>query len=177
MSTITERSIKTTFSEELARAQNLCPKWVHPSSGLVINRAKTAYGKANTKGQVFISQVFIGTEAHDDLLDTIRHELAHLIAGIPARHGPEWKRRARQLGAKPRSANRAGTECLKKNMARPLTLWAITTDGERIKLGTRHHRNKKYTGYRYDQDKPYLTRRRMSIRGKAITHFDYTQEV
>ena len=33
--------------------------------------------------------------------DTVRHELAHIVAGIDARHGPAWRRVARAIGCQP----------------------------------------------------------------------------
>ena len=33
--------------------------------------------------------------------NTVRHEVAHAIAGSSAGHGPQWKKVARRLGAKP----------------------------------------------------------------------------
>ena len=45
--------------------------------------------------------VMNGTDA--EIMDTIRHEVAHALAGPFAKHGPEWKAWARKLGANPRS--------------------------------------------------------------------------
>jgi predicted SprT family Zn-dependent metalloprotease len=45
--------------------------------------------------------VLNGTEA--EIIDTIRHEVAHALAGPLAKHGPEWKRWAIRLGCRPRS--------------------------------------------------------------------------
>jgi predicted SprT family Zn-dependent metalloprotease len=42
-------------------------------------------------------------------LDTIRHEVAHALAGYAAAHGPEWQRWAVKVGATPR-ARAIGTE-------------------------------------------------------------------
>lgn len=49
--------------------------------------------------------VLNGTDA--EIMDTIRHEVAHALAGSSARHGPEWKAWAIKLGAHPRSHARA----------------------------------------------------------------------
>ena len=38
--------------------------------------------------------------------DTILHEIAHALAGSKARHGPKWKKIAKQIGATPRSRMR-----------------------------------------------------------------------
>jgi predicted SprT family Zn-dependent metalloprotease len=39
----------------------------------------------------------------ETVLDTLRHEIAHAIAGPAARHGPAWKAVAIRLGATPRA--------------------------------------------------------------------------
>lgn len=41
-----------------------------------------------------------GTE-HPELLDTLRHEAAHALAGADAGHGYHWQHYARELGARP----------------------------------------------------------------------------
>lgn len=45
--------------------------------------------------------VLLNSEAH--VLDTIRHEVAHALAGRGAGHGPEWKVIAARLGARPKA--------------------------------------------------------------------------
>ena len=37
-----------------------------------------------------------------DAIDTLLHEVAHALAGYRAGHGPEWKRWAKKVGAKPK---------------------------------------------------------------------------
>ena len=49
--------------------------------------------------------VLNGTDA--EITDTIRHEVAHALAGPLAKHGPEWKRWAIRLGATPRATARS----------------------------------------------------------------------
>jgi len=49
--------------------------------------------------------VLNGTDV--EIMDTIRHEVAHALAGPAARYGPEWKAWAIKLGAHPRSHARA----------------------------------------------------------------------
>jgi predicted SprT family Zn-dependent metalloprotease len=36
-----------------------------------------------------------------EIIDTVRHEVAHAIAGQDANHGPAWRRMAIELGARP----------------------------------------------------------------------------
>lgn len=44
----------------------------------------------------------------EQALETLRHEAAHALAGYEAGHGPEWKRWASRLGARPTAACRSG---------------------------------------------------------------------
>ena len=48
--------------------------------------------------------VINGTDV--EIIDTIRHEVAHALAGPLAKHGIEWKRWAIRLGCRPRSHTR-----------------------------------------------------------------------
>lgn len=50
---------------------------------------------------VFLNSFHIDTHGDAEVLDTIRHEVAHCIAGSGAGHGEEWKKVAIQLGASP----------------------------------------------------------------------------
>lgn len=43
----------------------------------------------------------------ENVLDTLRHEIAHALAGPAAKHGPRWKAIAIRLGAKPQSCETA----------------------------------------------------------------------
>lgn len=60
-------------------------------------QAGTAYGPAI----VTFSETLFANWAESAQADTIRHEIAHLIAGYDAGHGEAWKRCARALGATP----------------------------------------------------------------------------
>lgn len=65
---------------------------------------KTAYGSCRygTK-EIFLSRPL--TELCDpaEVENTIRHEIAHAIAGPTAGHGPIWRVHARRLGARPKA--------------------------------------------------------------------------
>lgn len=48
-----------------------------------------------------LSRVLSPKRANADILDTIRHEIAHALAPRGAHHGREWREIARSLGARP----------------------------------------------------------------------------
>ena len=66
------------------------------------NNRKRALGvcKFRTKS-IQISRDLVRLNEHDEILDTIRHEIAHALAGGAAGHGPVWKAWAVKVGARP----------------------------------------------------------------------------
>jgi hypothetical protein len=50
---------------------------------------------------------------HSDLLRTIRHEAAHVIAGFEAKHDPIWKEWAVRLGTDPVTCRQPGSPKMK----------------------------------------------------------------
>lgn len=134
---------------ELDRALTLFPDWAHPFAGLYFNRARRCYGQAHQDGRVVLSTLFIGTTALDDLEDTVRHEFAHLIAGIGERHGPRWRAVAKKLGAVPRAAGRSHSAELNARMNdAPWTLVAVLASGEERELKPAFRRNRRFANYR-----------------------------
>ena len=53
--------------------------------------------------QIALSRTLTVANDESQVIDTIRHEIAHAIAGPGAGHGREWKEQARRLGAVPRA--------------------------------------------------------------------------
>ena len=68
--------------------------------------------------------------------DTIRHEVAHIIAGSGAGHGPEWKRACRITGANPIA--RTSADLINEA---PKERFKIVCDDCGKKLGVRHRRS------------------------------------
>ncbi|MBE8167658.1 MAG: hypothetical protein HAW66_04785 [Shewanella sp.] len=66
--------------------------WVHAPTGLVLHSSKTSWGLATTCGMVKINSLFVGSTAIIELRSTIRHELAHLAAGLKVNHNQYFKR-------------------------------------------------------------------------------------
>ncbi len=114
----------------------------------------------------------MGTTAVADLEDTIRHELAHLIAGIRYKHGPRWQHVATRLGATPRASGRSEDDVLHEKMSHArFTLIAIMENGEERTVRKVHRRSRRYTEYR-------LGRRgqRYHIKGDFVERFVYLDE-
>lgn len=78
---------------------------------LHLNRRKRGRGLCRyphngTKGRVEISKYLLENDL-DDILNTIRHEVAHVIAGKKSGHGPVWKAACLKTGARPERCGRA----------------------------------------------------------------------
>lgn len=50
---------------------------------------------------ITLSRYFVQRNDEDEVRETILHEMAHVIAGPQAGHGPAWRYYAEQIGAKP----------------------------------------------------------------------------
>lgn len=96
----------------------------HPALGrlgiLQWDRAKRRLGAAHFLGgaptHISISRPFTETASLDELIDTVRHEAAHVLAGQKAGHGPAWKAWAVRLGARPE-------RCAPPSVEAPERLW------------------------------------------------------
>jgi predicted SprT family Zn-dependent metalloprotease len=53
------------------------------------------------RNEIRISRWLITMGTDEEILDTLRHEVAHAVVGPGHHHGLKWKLVARQLGAKP----------------------------------------------------------------------------
>lgn len=90
---------------EFERLKNLFPKlkdW-----HLSINKTKSSFGRCNyTKKEIQVS-IYHLSSPKDEIIDTIRHEVAHALAGYKVKHGAAWKKIAKQIGARPQSSSSA----------------------------------------------------------------------
>ena len=68
--------------------------------------------------------------------DTIRHEIAHAIAGMDAGHGPVWRKACMVTGANP---NRCASQQVINEM--PAAKFKLVCDKCHKKLGERHRRS------------------------------------
>jgi len=62
--------------------------WIRLGTGLV-------------KGRIELSKPFCEVNAAEDIEDTIRHEIAHALAGPHTAHGPEWLKACKLTGCRP----------------------------------------------------------------------------
>ncbi len=70
--------------------------------GLSNTRRRLGACKFRAK-RIEIAEYYARNSPEESVLDTLRHEIAHAIAGPAAKHGPAWKAVAARLGATPRS--------------------------------------------------------------------------
>src|SRR3954451_12953426 len=70
--------------------------------GLAKTKRRLGVCKYRSK-RIEIAEFYARNSPPETVLDTLRHEIAHAIAGPAAKHGPRWKAVAVRLGATPRS--------------------------------------------------------------------------
>jgi predicted SprT family Zn-dependent metalloprotease len=93
--------------EEIAR-QELMRNGLHGwTFGLARTRRRLGVCKYREKW-IEIAEYYARNSPEESVLDTLRHEIAHAIAGPAAKHGPGWKAVAVRLGAIPRSCESSG---------------------------------------------------------------------
>jgi predicted SprT family Zn-dependent metalloprotease len=64
------------------------------------DRAKRRFGRCSFKRKLLtMSWELVGLNEKEEVLDTIRHEVAHALCGKNVGHGEKWKRIAKELGA------------------------------------------------------------------------------
>jgi predicted SprT family Zn-dependent metalloprotease len=66
------------------------------------DRARKRFGSCqHARRRITLSAPLTRIAHEEDVLDTIRHEIAHALAGPRAGHGVRWRAIAAQVGAKP----------------------------------------------------------------------------
>lgn len=80
--------------------------------------------------EISLSTHYVKVACREDVLDTILHEIAHVLAGPYARHGPVWQAKCLEIGAKP--------ERCKAVEGLPLGAWRATCGG----CGTIHNKTR-----------------------------------
>lgn len=72
------------------------------------SRTINVFGSAeHTKKVISVSKLLAQTEPYEETVDTIKHEIAHAIAGHSAQHNTTWKAIAADLGARPEATSHA----------------------------------------------------------------------
>lgn len=103
--------------------------------GFGFDRAKRRCGNCNFgKRKITLSRHYTELNSRQEVTDTVLHEIAHAIAGFKAGHGPEWKRVAQRIGAKPQ-------RCADASVEMPKAKWRLMCQ-EGHDFGPRHRRSK-----------------------------------
>ena len=63
--------------------------------------------------RIEIAEYYAANSPEEHVMDTLRHEIAHALAGPGAAHGPAWQTIAVRLGAKPVACDRSGEAVVK----------------------------------------------------------------
>ncbi len=72
----------------------------------VLARTKRRLGACKYRlQQIEVAEAYARLSPRESVLDTLRHEIAHALAGPGAGHGPAWQRIAARLGATPRACD------------------------------------------------------------------------
>jgi predicted SprT family Zn-dependent metalloprotease len=67
-----------------------------------LNKNKRRLGVCrHRKRLIELSVDFVSMNTDEEIIDTIKHEIAHALVGPGHGHGPVWKAKARQLGCNP----------------------------------------------------------------------------
>ena len=88
---------------ETIAAQELKEHGLHAwTFGLADTGRRLGVCKYRTR-RIEVAEYYARNSPPETVLDTLRHEIAHAIAGSAAKHGPKWKAVAVRLGATPRA--------------------------------------------------------------------------
>lgn len=82
-------------------AEHRLPGWTFGLSG---SKRRLGVCKYRRK-RIEISEYYARHNPDAAVLDTLRHEIAHAMAGPAAKHGPAWKAVAARIGATPRACD------------------------------------------------------------------------
>ncbi len=87
-----------------AETERLAPELYSNGWRWSVSNKKRALGSCHYGEKVlYLSGPLTEANEEPEVLDTIRHELAHAVAGPAARHGPQWRAQARAFGARPQA--------------------------------------------------------------------------
>lgn len=104
------------------------------------DNARRRCGNCNfSKWTITLSRHYVRMNDAPEVEDTIRHEIAHAIAGFKAGHGPEWKAVALSIGARPQ-------RCADASVEMPTAPWKLVCASGHV-LGTRHRRSRSMAHY------------------------------
>lgn len=156
-----------TREKKLADASSLATylidTYLDPSWSFAWNNRVRALGICSySKKQIGLSKAWALATPWDEVDDTLRHEVAHAIAGYAANHGPEWKEAAVLVGARPEATYTGPVKTRDVHVAKYEMV--DTTTGKVVKSYYR-----KPTARTYRQVKGmYMLGRRVETEGKLV---------
>lgn len=131
----------------------------------IVVKRMSSLGKASTSGRITITANYINTQLHSELLDTVRHEICHLLVGVLMGHNKYWRYACQIIGCEPTTGKAIKDETYIKQ-AYKYVLYAVNAEGEKFKLGFRNRKDKKFTEAR---------KNRYSINGFGKVEYFYYQ--
>jgi len=132
------------------KAKHPLDKWKHQPKTLGFTEHKTKLGMATNTGVVLVNKAFIGTDAKAKLDFTIRHEFAHLAAGLHHNHNKVFRGYESYFGADTRIDYTSEIEQVQAKIGYKYTVFAHLENGERKEAGQVHKKTKKYSEYPRD---------------------------
>lgn len=169
MTIITKEHIEKEYLLAVAECTDIIPidKWATYPSGVTLTKHKSKYGMACPAGYVYINQSFLNTTATNKLRATLRHELAHLAAGLKHHHNRLFQRFNHAFGGD-KEVPQAEMDEIKNNIDYKWQLFAYLKNGEKVFIGNVHRKTKRYTDY--DN-----SRRKMNYKGLPIERFEFKE--
>ena len=166
-SPIDKAGIFTMYEQALQHCTAQLPlaRWKHQPNGLQLDHARQRIGCAYGSGRIQITRHFIGTSEHAFLWDTLCHEMAHLAAGIRAKHGPAWRCVALSFGCDAKATARM-PQALANNTRPRWQLWVLLQNGEELLLRHSHRRSQRFLKAKVGEYK---------VQGKAVIQFEYRE--
>ena len=145
-------------SEALNLARTEMKKWELNGWRVEINpRLKRSLGRCIYRTKTIdLAAEYVTMNNEAEVLDTIRHEIAHAKAGGKAGHGPEWRMWCRLVGAKPQRLADPGVKAAKHPWQ--LAAWI---NGELVRFNHRAFR-------RTDMSGRFIRGRKEETYGKLI---------
>ena len=93
-----------------------------------------------SRNEIELQRRYVQENSVEIILDTIRHEIAHALAGYKAGHGPEWRMWARKVGANPEATVDPKTITLKRTYQ---LAFVKDVDGKRVYERLAHFSDRK----------------------------------
>ena len=133
---ITRATIQHEYEAAMFACARIMPirSWAVTPIRLELEAHRKAYGRASSQGVILINQLFIGSHEIDTLRKVLRHELAHLAAGLSYQHNSRrFKIINGAFGGV--TSTTLDSTLIKDSRSGKYRLWAITDKGARRRPG------------------------------------------